>query len=142
MRDLALSDRLSPLQAAGLSQRQLGSIGAVDREPSVDTPGDVVELDIHFANPILVGDLEDVDAVDGELSAANAGECKVPDDLVAAGEDLLGVDAGDGGSEENALDVLCLAREGVGAGLEDNQISPDDFRCAIQFDILDGLQAC
>lgn len=58
----------------------------------VDTPGNVVELDVDSSDLEVLVDLEEVEALDWVAVDADTTECPVPENLVVTGdEDVVGV---------------------------------------------------
>ena len=80
----------------GSCRGQLGAVATEDREASIDTPADIVELDVHVGDLFVSGDFEKVESVDGDHFATDAGHVPVPQDIRATGDHgLVCGDVGD-----------------------------------------------
>lgn len=86
---------------------------------SVDAPSNTIELDMESGDLLLLVDFEEIETLDGDLLATDAGEFPVPDDhVVSSWCDLDVLDAGQAGGVENTGDVVLLAIEGDSTDLD------------------------
>ena len=90
--------------------RQLGTSVIGDGESNVDTPTDIVELDVHVGNLLLWSNLDEIESCHGDLLASDTCHVPVPDQTRAAGhQDLVCGDTREGGCKKDTVDVLGFA---------------------------------